>query len=123
MSGEMVRKTVELLEPELHRIRTKRTTAIKLGVFASEGRHREEMERFRPSLKELMLLVRLDQQHDAGAQRDSFPVEDREAATVRHDQLVIPVVSVQRRVAALPDRRRVHRGLRRAVLPPDALSQ
>src|SRR5438046_8189776 len=71
MAREVVRAIDVLRDPELHRIRTKRTPAIKLGVFASEGRHREEMERFRPSLKELMLLVRLDQQHDAGAQRDS----------------------------------------------------
>src|SRR5207249_63890 len=48
-------------------------------------------------------------------------VEDHEAATLRHDQLVIPVVSVHRGVAAFPDDQLVHRGLPRAVLPADEL--
>src|SRR5881409_1082796 len=88
---------------------------------ASNRRDSHEPKRFLASLEELMLLVRLDEQDDAGAEREFFPVQDCDAAALRHDELMVPFVAVHRRESAFRDDELVHRGLPGPVLMPDEL--
>jgi hypothetical protein len=87
-----------------------------------DGRDREEDERCSPALEELMMLVRLHEEHDTGPQLDSLSVDDGFAAAARHNELVIPGVGVHRGVAALAYDELVHRGLASPVLMSDELS-
>src|SRR5437870_2329205 len=59
---------------------------------ASNRRDGHELQRFPPALEKLMLLVRLDEQDDAGAEREFLPVQDCDAATLGHDELMVPFV-------------------------------
>src|SRR5256885_16875403 len=67
---------------------------------ASNRRDGHELQRFPPALEELMLLVRLDEQDDAGAEREFLPVQDCDAATLGHDELMVPFVAVHPRESA-----------------------
>src|SRR3989442_1485869 len=88
---------------------------------ASNRRDGHELQRFPPALEKLMLLVRLDEQDDAGAEREFLPVQDCDAATLGHDELMVPFVAVHRRESAFRDHELVHRGLSGSVLVTDQL--
>src|SRR3989442_9262774 len=88
---------------------------------ASDRRDGHEPKRFLASLEELMLLVRLDEQDDAGAEREFLPVQDCDAATLGYDELMVPFVAVHRRESAFRDDELVHRGLSGSVLVTDQL--
>jgi len=101
VAGEMMSAIDIFRDSEFHPSSTKGTTAIKVGVRPSERRHGEEVERALSPLKELVLLVRLHEEHDARSQRDLLPVEDHDpAASSRRADA--PLVAVHRGVAALP---------------------
>src|SRR5467141_2442800 len=108
-----------LRDSEFHPLPTKGTTAIKVGLRPSERRHSEEVERALSLLQELVHLVRLNEEHDARSQRDLLAVQDYDSAALGYDQLVVPFVTVHRRVAALSDDELVHRGLSRPVFATD----
>src|SRR5438128_10615824 len=88
---------------------------------ASDRRDGHEPKRFLASLEELMLLVRLDEQDDAGAEREFLPVQDCDAATLGYDELMVTYVAVHRRESAFRDDELVHRGLSGSVLVTDQL--
>src|SRR2546428_13260823 len=76
---------------------------------ASDRRDGHEPKRFLASLEELMLLVRLDEQDDAGAEREFLPVQDCDAATLGYDELMVPFVAVHRPGSAFRGDELVHR--------------
>src|SRR5467141_1833218 len=88
-----------LRDSEFHPLPTKGTTAIKVGLRPSERRHSEEVERALSLLQELVHLVRLNEEHDAGSQRDLLAVQDYDSAALGYDQLVVPFVTVHRGVS------------------------
>src|SRR2546428_2660072 len=88
---------------------------------ASNRRDGHELQRFPPALEELMLFVRLDEQDDAGAEREFLSVKDCDAATLGYDELMVPFVAVHRRESAFRDDELVHRGLPGSVLVTDQL--
>src|SRR3989442_5067252 len=88
---------------------------------ASNRRDGHELQRFPPALEELMLLVRLDEQDDAGTEREFLPVQDCDTATLGHDELMIPFVAVHRRGCAPRDDELVHCGLSGSLLVNDQL--
>src|SRR3989442_3036188 len=90
---------------------------------ASNRRDGHELQRFPPALEELMLLVRLDEQDDAGTEREFLPVQDCDTATLGHDELMIPFVAGHRRESGLRDDEPVHAGLPGSVLLTDQLLQ
>src|SRR3989449_10552364 len=83
---------------------------------ASDRGDGHELQRFSPALEELMLFVRLNEYDDAGAEREFFPVQDCDAAALRHDELMVPFVAVHRRESAFRDDDLGHRGLPGPVL-------
>src|SRR2546422_2277499 len=88
---------------------------------ASNRRDGHELQRFLASLEELMFLIGLDEEDDAGAEREFLPGQDCDAATLGYDELMVPFVAVHRRESAFRDDELVHRGLPGSVLVTDQL--
>src|SRR5438093_6392981 len=117
-----VMRAVDVLgDTELHRFRTKVRAAIKLGLGPLDRRDGEELQRLLPSLQELVLLVRLNEQHDPRAQYEFLPADEGDAPPLPDDELMVPFVVVRRGIPAFRDDQLVHGGLPGPVLVPDEL--
>src|SRR2546425_662734 len=85
VAREVMRAVDVLGDSEFHRFRPKVRAAIKLGLRALDRRDGEELQRPLASLQELVLLVRLNEQHDPRTQREFLPADQGDASP-RHDE-------------------------------------